>query len=936
MANDKSKHEDNPPGSPSLLQWFEEIEKNEAAMFRRPVNSSNAVGADDITMPDPLVPLFLFPGTEGTSNPYAKQMPLTDLNLMNDLTPFSNSQNPVPDDGSVYGKGLIPTLPITDSDFLCCEGNTDFGYSMTPHSVVNASSKVCEFQKPYVDRELVSATGSAAALNSIQQDGELYSNTSRPQLIDNFTGDGGSTPMSWSTLDDVEIVINNNLLISGGQEDHPERLDGSCLTLGIGCQSNDLSGRNVGYDSERAVLPQSNIFHSQNANRCLHFPDVAAGFSCVQNNMGQVEKQQQFLVPGNMNVYLGVEGNCDERSLYFDPNNGIQGYPAVPILPVGNSLARLPDSGLSKVNELPLSSCLNTSTCLPLSDQSQKHHMESGTRNTYLHNQSGKPFTANEGIAAQVAERGLFPEEFRFSQLASNPYRPEVVNAVLSSTDHPGSVITGQELPTTKVNRAFVGTSVKRGAAEVSACSSQAQPTFSGEEIPATKVSKTSRCLRAFVGTSVKRGAAETFTGTSHADPSKARRTQSSTGLSAEAPFLEVSSLQILSQDASFSSRDHTSPSLLHQAKSTPLNQPQSQTRSALPPEVKGLPSLTRNASSLQLQAKSAPSLPPFPQTASSLTLKVRSIPSLSSLSQTSPSLPLQAKSTPLLPFLFQTTSSLAPQVKGISSLPSLSQTAPSIQTQAKSIPSLPPTTSSIPTKTRRNVLLQHQSQTAHSLLPQAKTTTSLPLPYLTVPSVLPITNTTSPPTLSQNGPSCPPHPQNASPLPSQKTTGRPLPPKSLRGSSLPQKPRTALPPSSHIPSSLSSKFSAPPPIPPQPQTASPVPGKYIAPPFSPQTTPPVTQKVNAPPLPPQHQTDPVLHIKWNAADETQLIGHKCFICKRDLAFTPEGPVSVPPIAPIVAVLPCGHTFHDHCLQLITPEDENKSPPCIPCAIGES
>lgn len=69
---------------------------------------------------------------------------------------------------------------------------------------------------------------------------------------------------------------------------------------------------------------------------------------------------------------------------------------------------------------------------------------------------------------------------------------------------------------------------------------------------------------------------------------------------------------------------------------------------------------------------------------------------------------------------------------------------------------------------------------------------------------------------------------------------------------------------------------------------------------------------------------------------QTQPSGHKCLICKRDLSFTPDGPVSIPTIQPVVAVLPCGHTFHDHCLQLITPVDQAKSPPCIPCAIGDS
>lgn len=299
MANGKLNHEDDPLGSPSLLQWFEEIEKNEAANFRGTANNSNAVGADDITMPGSMMPFSLFPGAEGTSNPYAKDMPLTGLNLMTDLTPFNYSLNPILDYGSVYGKNHIPILPSTDSNFLCLEGNTDvgqydtLGYSVPPVNVVNPSSEVVGVLQPYVDRELVTATGSATALDCLQQDGELNSSTSSPQRIRSFVSDEGSTPMSCPTLDNVELAINNNLLLSEVQEDHPEKLDGSCLTLGIGRKSKDLSesnilGRNSAYNSERDVLPQSNIFHSRQANGSSFntFPGIAAGFSCFQNNVG--------------------------------------------------------------------------------------------------------------------------------------------------------------------------------------------------------------------------------------------------------------------------------------------------------------------------------------------------------------------------------------------------------------------------------------------------------------------------------------------------------------------------------------------------------------------------------------------------------------------------------------------------------------------------
>ncbi|EYU21753.1 hypothetical protein MIMGU_mgv1a022170mg, partial [Erythranthe guttata] len=89
-------------------------------------------------------------------------------------------------------------------------------------------------------------------------------------------------------------------------------------------------------------------------------------------------------------------------------------------------------------------------------------------------------------------------------------------------------------------------------------------------------------------------------------------------------------------------------------------------------------------------------------------------------------------------------------------------------------------------------------------------------------------------------------------------------------------------------------------------------------------------------PIPPRYYTPPALsHIKCCEATP-EPIGEKCLLCKRDLSFTAEGPVFQPTIPPGAAVLPCGHTFHDHCLQKITPKDQSKCPPCIPCAIGET
>ncbi|KAG5104014.1 hypothetical protein JHK82_040984 [Glycine max] len=75
-------------------------------------------------------------------------------------------------------------------------------------------------------------------------------------------------------------------------------------------------------------------------------------------------------------------------------------------------------------------------------------------------------------------------------------------------------------------------------------------------------------------------------------------------------------------------------------------------------------------------------------------------------------------------------------------------------------------------------------------------------------------------------------------------------------------------------------------------------------------------------------------YIKFK--DQTaEPIGYKCLLCKRDLSYAPEGPISQPPVPPATAVLPCGHTFHEYCLERITPDDQSKYPPCIPCALLE-
>ncbi|XP_047943491.1 uncharacterized protein LOC125190272 isoform X2 [Salvia hispanica] len=95
------------------------------------------------------------------------------------------------------------------------------------------------------------------------------------------------------------------------------------------------------------------------------------------------------------------------------------------------------------------------------------------------------------------------------------------------------------------------------------------------------------------------------------------------------------------------------------------------------------------------------------------------------------------------------------------------------------------------------------------------------------------------------------------------------------------------------------------------------------------QNTPAITAPIHIPTAP--------LQVEWEGFEEPlEPTGHRCLLCKRDLSFTAEGLMYQPTAPPPVAVLPCGHTFHDCCLQLITPEDQLKIPPCIPCVVGDT
>ncbi|KAF3450997.1 hypothetical protein FNV43_RR07086 [Rhamnella rubrinervis] len=305
------------------------------------------------------------------------------------------------------------------------------------------------------------------------------------------------------------------------------------------------------------------------------------------------------------------------------------------------------------------------------------------------------------------------------------------------------------------------------------------------------------------------------------------------------------------------------------------------------PSAVSSIPTLSHNSSSLPIVsgtamtavAPDALSFPPLPQTASVLP-------------------PLPQTASPFSPHAANTwfppqpwTTSFPPQFTPV---PPQACNSPLFPHQAWNPPPFPP-------QAWNSLPLPPQTRNSHPLLRQPQITSSLP-----------------------------PQTRNSHPLLRQPQITSSLPPQNRNSHALLRQPQIT---SSFQPQSQTAQR---PPL--RPRTAQRPPLRpQTAPTQPPRTAPPQQLRPRTPPgVLPLPQTAPGIHLKWKGFDEaSQPIGQNCFLCKRDISFTPEGPVSLPTVPPQVAVLPCGHAFHDHCLQLITPPDHLENPPCIPCAVGE-
>ncbi|KAL4654447.1 hypothetical protein ACB092_01G379100 [Castanea dentata] len=89
-------------------------------------------------------------------------------------------------------------------------------------------------------------------------------------------------------------------------------------------------------------------------------------------------------------------------------------------------------------------------------------------------------------------------------------------------------------------------------------------------------------------------------------------------------------------------------------------------------------------------------------------------------------------------------------------------------------------------------------------------------------------------------------------------------------------------------------------------------------------------------------QNVPSYHIVWDGFDDdddsiTEPFGQNCPLCDDDLAYSPTDEEELySSVLPEVAVLSCGHSFHYHCLLLVSSEEQSTDPPCFICVNGLS
>lgn len=468
MANDNFKHEDKPPGSSSPLQWSElgfPFIRNES------FNSSgvvNAAGANNPTCSS--IPFSPLPSGEIGLTPqyYRTGMPPTSVNLITDVTHFNQSSNPNYVHEALYGNDNNPDTDVSHFSqsynpkyvheaLYGKDNNPDIAFprlegDMTPlyqyhtpsfpvaaSNVINAASHVNSPQTPHLNNQIFTMRGNSAPnLQMVMQNREVNSShVGRPWILRNVANSGGITPVSCHTLDNDEIGMNINTMISAARSSYPEELDGSFLTLGIGSNTeaisnSNFSGRNVGGSNERAILPQPNTFHGQilnqgslnpglnmagfqnNVDGCYmlpgneddwYFPNddqkgvygIDSGSICNPSciiQMPHVDEPRHYSMASNKNLGLGNGGNKSTGFAGPDPINVFKGYSTLSSVPIEGNQVGLPDSRQSQAIGLPLTSSPCRKSSRQVYDQPQNHSMVSPpigvTGSTSLKDQLGE------------------------------------------------------------------------------------------------------------------------------------------------------------------------------------------------------------------------------------------------------------------------------------------------------------------------------------------------------------------------------------------------------------------------------------------------------------------------------------------------------------------------------------------------------------------
>ncbi|XP_059644165.1 uncharacterized protein LOC132285944 [Cornus florida] len=487
MKSGNPNNEEKPPTHSSALRESDEFastnRQNEATDRNGILHNGNDAEADPLSFQYLPLPVAPFPGMNMNRayQSYTGNIPELGSNLMTDFTQLNNLQNPQFRPNSLNSRSNIPNqhrpllhIPCHEENLKGMCPSQTHDNRVTSGNVINSTTHFNSIQNPQYNRNSELIRGDAAGGYQISGQGGKAngSNFHGPQITRNYVSSGGSAPMPYHNQNRGDLHINNNVKVSAVPFRSPEEVDGSFLTLGVGCDTEprsrfDLNSEEITNKSDEAVSSQLNIAHAQQTTRNSSNLglNLAGGFSRFQNNVGgfsslvhnaggqnlsrdicgtnagpssspfhslqkpQVDMQYDFPMSSNRN--LGFVSGTDARYANVGPYRGLLGNLTASSGPSASISAGLVDSRQPRLSGSASESFkLREAITQPISDQLQKCSTESvqnlspeslmvspfvGIRGSSTRqDHSGQLFSAHDGRATQaVGGGGLFPHTMR-------------------------------------------------------------------------------------------------------------------------------------------------------------------------------------------------------------------------------------------------------------------------------------------------------------------------------------------------------------------------------------------------------------------------------------------------------------------------------------------------------------------------------------------